>query len=80
MLTRFVQSKLDQSLNLNCKSTDYKGFWTFIWSPVIGGCRLDRRVEEAFAAAGDWEIAELGHDDDQPWKLMPRVWGRFIKL
>ncbi|KAH8817060.1 S-adenosyl-L-methionine-dependent methyltransferase [Xylogone sp. PMI_703] len=54
--------------------------WNLIWTPVIGGCRLGRNVEKAITTAGNWEVAELGHDDNQPWHLMPRVWGRFIKL
>ncbi|KAL3418441.1 methyltransferase domain-containing protein [Phlyctema vagabunda] len=57
-----------------------QGCWNLVWSPVTGGCHLSCSVEQAIMAAGDWEVVELGHDDDQPWQLMPRVWGRFVKL
>jgi hypothetical protein len=49
-------------------------------TPVTAGCSLSRNIEQAIMGAGDWQIAEHGHDDDQPWQMMPRVWGRFIKL
>lgn len=54
------------------------GCWNLPWVPVVG-CSLSRDIEQALMQAGDWDIKELGHDDDQPWHLMPRVWGRFVK-
>lgn len=50
-----------------------------LWKPLVGGCDLRHDIEQALMDAGDWKIVELGHDDTEPWQLMPRVWGCFVK-
>ncbi|KAF2719670.1 S-adenosyl-L-methionine-dependent methyltransferase [Polychaeton citri CBS 116435] len=50
-----------------------------LWSPLIGGCHLGRDIESAVVNAGQWDIAEFTRNEDRPFQLLPRVWGRFIK-
>ncbi|WPH01298.1 Hypothetical protein R9X50_00413700 [Acrodontium crateriforme] len=54
-------------------------FWDLIWSPLIGNCHLASEAEKAIMSAGEWEIQELGYDESQPYNVMPRVWGHFVK-
>lgn len=80
-VTRLVQgeSTIDSLKRAIGSSSPVVGCWNMIWTPLIGGCHLSRDIERALVNAGDWKIVELGYDDDQPWQLMPRVWGRFVK-
>lgn len=52
--------------------------YNLVWTPTIGGCRLTSEVEAALLTAGDWQTIELERSE-QPWQLMPRVWGRLVK-
>lgn len=55
------------------------GFWNLLWKRLIGNCHLRRDIEQAVMEAGDWKIIELGHDNIEPWQMMPRVWGHLVK-
>lgn len=37
-------------------------------------------VETAVMNAGPWDIVELGSDFSRPYNLLPRVWGRLVKV
>ena len=39
-------------------------------------------VETAVMNAGAWDVVELGRDDgnERPYNLLPRVWGRLVKV
>lgn len=50
-----------------------------VWAPTIGGCYLDREIETALRGAGRWKRVELDRDEERPWAVMPRVWGRLVK-
>ncbi|KAK4498015.1 hypothetical protein PRZ48_010671 [Zasmidium cellare] len=56
--------------------------WNIIWSPLLGGCAMGVDVETAIMSAGAWDIVELGRDDgsERPYNLLPRVWGRLVKV
>ncbi|TIA39707.1 hypothetical protein D6C78_03091, partial [Aureobasidium pullulans] len=53
--------------------------WNLIRKPLMGGCHLDRDIEDAIMSAGAWEIVEMGRDGDDGYDLMPRCWGRLRK-
>ncbi|KAF2173678.1 hypothetical protein M409DRAFT_48619 [Zasmidium cellare ATCC 36951] len=58
------------------------GLWNIIWSPLLGGCAMGVDVETAIMNAGPWDIVELGRDEgsERPYNLLPRVWGRLVKV
>lgn len=55
------------------------GLWNLLWKPLVGGCDLRHTIEQALMNAGDWKVVEIGHDDTEPWQMMPRIWGHFVK-
>ncbi|SMQ45362.1 unnamed protein product [Zymoseptoria tritici ST99CH_3D7] len=54
--------------------------WNVVWTPLVGGCTLGRDIEAAIFGSGRWSVIELVHDTSGPYSLMPRVWGRLIKI
>ncbi|KAK6418720.1 hypothetical protein LTR95_017151 [Oleoguttula sp. CCFEE 5521] len=61
-------------------------FWEHHLSPdtvtswaQVGGCHLNRDIQQALDKAGSWAIDEVGHDSQGPYDLMPRFWGRLTK-
>ncbi|CAD0040838.1 unnamed protein product, partial [Aureobasidium pullulans] len=56
-----------------------QSLWNLIRMPLMGGCYLDRNIEDAIMDAGAWEIVEMGRDGDDGYDLMPRCWGRLRK-
>lgn len=55
-----------------------QGAWNWLWTPVIGGCKLNSPTRKAILAAADWEVVEL-EAGAEALDLMPRVWGRLKK-
>ncbi|THZ22288.1 hypothetical protein D6C89_06156 [Aureobasidium pullulans] len=56
-----------------------QSLWDLIRKPLMGGCYLDRDIEDTIMSAGAWEIVEMGRDGDDGYDLMPRCWGRLRK-
>lgn len=78
-VTRFVQRKCFCLLFLIRADGFGIGMWNLIRKPLMGGCHLDRDIEDAIMSAGAWEIVEMGRDGDDGYVLMPRCWGRLRK-
>ncbi|KAH7347074.1 S-adenosyl-L-methionine-dependent methyltransferase [Pyrenochaeta sp. MPI-SDFR-AT-0127] len=68
----------EHTANKDTLTRHVQGLWNILWSPFVGGCRLNRDIEELIFNV-DWHVAEKGRDDQQPWHPMPRFWGRFLK-
>ncbi|KAH0341579.1 S-adenosyl-L-methionine-dependent methyltransferase, partial [Aureobasidium melanogenum] len=67
----------------HCRSSDVttrmlQRMWNIVWRPLIGGCSLTVRIDEAVQKTGPWVVKESGHDED-PHKLMPRSWAHLRK-
>ncbi|KUI58575.1 Methyltransferase-like protein 7B [Cytospora mali] len=67
----------------HCRNSDpvtrvVQWIWSLFWSPVFGGCRLDRVTKEALVGAADWERVEV-EVEMLPENPMPRISGRLIK-
>lgn len=55
-----------------------QGAWNWLWTPVIGGCKLNSPTRKAVLAAADWEVVKI-ETGESALDLMPRVWGRLKK-
>jgi len=40
---------------------------------------MRRPVKNILLEAGNWEVIEFT-DDEEPWKLFPRIWGKLRKV
>ena len=40
---------------------------------------MTRNIKSIIAAAGKWENYNSIEGDEQPWSLLPRVWGVLVK-
>ncbi|KAL2141531.1 hypothetical protein VTI28DRAFT_2231 [Corynascus sepedonium] len=56
-----------------------QSLWNPLWTRFIGGCCLTRDTISAIKSAGEWENFESIEGDEQPWTMMPRVWGVLVK-
>jgi len=64
----------------NCFANTYSSeLWDLVWPFSIGGCHMHRPIKDILLESGNWEIIELT-DDEEPWSLFPRVWGRLRKV
>jgi hypothetical protein len=52
--------------------------WNMVWKPLIGGCSLTAKIDQAVQNAGPWVVKESGHEGD-PYNMMPRSWAHLIK-
>lgn len=53
--------------------------WNPMWRSLIGGCNMTRNMRAIVAAAGEWENLDSIEGDEQPWSMLPRVWGELVK-
>jgi len=53
--------------------------WDFVWPFSIGGCHMHRPIKDILLESGSWEMIELT-DNEEPWMLFPRVWGKLRKV
>lgn len=78
VITRMLQSMNKSPLVLRNVTDTVLGVWNIVWRPLIGGCSLTVKIDEAVQKTGPWVVKESGHDVD-PHKLMPRSWAHLIK-
>ncbi|KAK5999973.1 hypothetical protein QM012_005061 [Aureobasidium pullulans] len=67
----------------HCRSADsitsmVQWVWNMIWRPLIGGCSLTTKIDEAVQNAGPWVVKVSSRDED-PYNLMPRSWAHLVK-
>ncbi|KAI0835883.1 S-adenosyl-L-methionine-dependent methyltransferase [Hypoxylon sp. FL0890] len=57
-----------------------QNLWTIPWKFFLGGCRLNRDIIQIIMSAGVWEGADsIQRLEEEPWDIMPTVWGTLVK-
>lgn len=57
----------------------FVGLWNPFWRFGVGDCNMTRDVVPILRQAGQWDNLESVQEDEQPWSMMPRVWGELVK-
>jgi len=60
-------------------SASLQEFYQILWPKTFDGCNLNRRTGEILLKTGRWETNELVDLEEEPWTIMPHVWGRLVK-
>lgn len=53
-------------------------FWNPMWRPLVGGCNITRNMR-GLVLSVEWENPGVIEGDEQPWSMLPRVWGVLVK-
>lgn len=52
--------------------------WEPAWSALIG-CHLTRDIKADILAVGGWENPEGIEEVEEPYNVLPRIWGTLVK-
>lgn len=80
-VTRIVQSEYShsQSRKPRDRALTHAGFWNPAWRFGVGGCSLSRNMHHILKEAGEWENFDTLQGNEEPWSMLPRIWGELIK-
>lgn len=57
----------------------FAGLWNPFWRFGVGECNMTRDIVRILGQAGQWDNLGSVQGDEQPWSMMPRVWGELVK-
>ncbi|KAI1413508.1 S-adenosyl-L-methionine-dependent methyltransferase [Hypoxylon sp. FL1857] len=57
-----------------------QNFWTIPSKFFVGGCSMNRDILQIIKSAGVWDgIESINLDEEEPWDILPMVWGTLVK-
>ncbi|KAF3020097.1 hypothetical protein E8E14_004817 [Neopestalotiopsis sp. 37M] len=57
----------------------FQTLWNPFWRFGVGDCNMTRDIVRILNQAGNWENIESIQGEQEPWSMMPRVWGELVK-